>query len=71
MTQKNLDIISYILIDVAFDILDNNCLYIPTGIRTILKEYLEPIYIKPEFNDWPEEGRCAWTTMYIWEDNQW
>ena len=40
-------------IDVSFDILNDKCTIFTAGIKMILEQLLEPIYIKPRFGDLP------------------
>ena len=55
-------------IDISFDILDNKCTIFTSGIKMILKQFLEPIYIKPEFDHWDNyDGRRAFTTFCIYQ----
>eukprot|EP01084_Bolivina_argentea_P208334 355240_1 len=60
-------------IDVSFYILDNECLFLPLEIKKVLKEYLEPLYIKPYFANSRKchEGRKAFVTFFIYKQNEW
>ena len=57
--------------DVAFYILDHKCLFLPDPIKILLKQCLEPLYIKPRFDDDHPYGRVAFTTFEIYERKQW
>eukprot|EP01084_Bolivina_argentea_P250136 419000_1 len=57
-------------IDVAFDILNNECEFLSMNIKHILKQYLEPMYVQIFFCG-AEIGRSMTASFHVYEYNQW
>ena len=57
--------------DAAFDILENECSFLPDEIKQILKECLEPLYIKVDFCGCSGGGRRASALFWIYDQTEW
>ena len=58
-------------LDVSFYIIDNKCSFLPNPIKSVLKQCLEPLYIRPTFGEYCGKGRGVATYFEIFEHKQW